>query len=70
VPRHANALYLQTGATADLYVNNRQGNRNADSAIEHVVQIAVVRIVVFASITAKPLLFKNEFVERLNARSG
>src|SRR6185295_6247354 len=68
--RHADALRFKSGTIADGHVSNRQSDRDADTAIQHIVKKAVVRIVVLTVVTAKSLFFKHELVEGFDSGSG
>src|SRR5581483_7845770 len=54
------ALEAKPDAPADLHVHDRQADRDADAAIEHLVEEAVARIVVIVDVRPKALVFEQE----------
>jgi hypothetical protein len=72
VRREANAGERQTGSPADLDVHQGQRDRDAQTTIEHLVQVAVTRVVIGSGVTPKTLLAKQERVQdgQLAVRRG
>ena len=60
----------QAGAAPDLEVDHREADRNAEPAIEHLVQEAVARIVVVIAVAAEAELLVEVGVERGDLRRG
>ena len=56
VAREAHPLELDAGATADLDGGHRQGHGDAEPALEHPVEEAVLRVVVVGLVAREPQL--------------
>src|SRR4029453_17414837 len=66
VPGQPDALHLEPRAAADLYVDEREGDRNPGTAVDHLVQVAVARVVVLLAVAAEAELLEQVVVERHN----
>src|SRR5438132_14377446 len=68
--RKADAAQWQSRAFANLEVDQRQGNRDAQTPIDDLVQVTVARVVVVARVATKALFAKQQRVQRGNLPLG
>ena len=67
VTRQADTLDLQADPPPDLHDEHRERDRNAEPAVEDVVEAAVARIVVRLDVAAEALLLEQELAEAMQA---
>jgi len=63
VPRHADSGEMKANPPAHLHINKRQGDRNSEAAIEHVVQKRIAGIVIVFPIPPKVRFLENDAVQ-------
>ena len=69
MPGQPHTVDVQAHAPAHLYHQHGERDRNAEPAVEHVVQAAIARIVVVVAVAAEAFLLEEELaqpVERLH----
>ena len=66
VPGQADAVDRQSGAAAYVEINDGEGNRDADLALQHLVQKAVARVVVVPEVAAQPVFLEETGIEARN----
>ena len=66
VPGQADAVDRQTGAAAHVDIDDGEGNRDADLALQHLVQKAVARVVVVPAVAAQAVFLEETGIEAGN----
>src|SRR5438445_8302334 len=64
VPGEGHAFERQPDAPAELHIEDRKADRSAGLAVDHLVQVAVARIVIVVGIAPVAEVIEEELVER------
>ena len=70
MPGKRDALERQADAPTDLHVENRKGDRDAGLALDHLVEVAVARVVILVGIAAVAEIVEQELVQRHDTLLG
>ena len=67
---HANSGQRKPDPACDLHVNHGKRDRDAQPAIDHVIEERVPRIVVIVAVAAQPCFFKQHSIQSSDGSLG